>query len=76
MTGNMMVVYDIYSNNDDVAEVTTNHLSNNDQKSCFTKVEGRIKNILLQEKSLRNGRFSEKNETRQRVSIETSRGRR
>ena len=76
MTGNMMVVYDIYSNNDDVAEVTTNDLLNNDKKSCFTKVEGRIKNILLQEKSLRNGRFSEKNETRQRVSIETSRGRR
>ena len=53
MTGNMMVVYDIYSNNDDVAEVTTNDLLNNDKKSCFTKVEGRIKNISLQEKSLK-----------------------
>ena len=37
MTGNIMVVYDIYSNNDDVAEVTTNHLSNNDKVLNFNK---------------------------------------
>mgnify|MGYP000605776979 CR=1 FL=1 len=79
MTGNMMVVYDIYSNNDDVAEVTTNDLSNNDQKSCFTKftkVEVESKISYYKKNLPRNGRFSEKNETRQRVSIETSRGRR